>query len=316
MNKAFLFFIAKVGITAWIIHVLVSTIDFEHVNITLQKIPYSYIAIAVSISIVAIWATAYRWRLIISCNQETISLWHTFYHTMIGAFLNQCLPSSIGGDVYRGFVLKQHGLSTSSALSSTFIDRLYGLSSFVILATIGCLFEWKILISTFLGEIMLLVIGLIAAGLGCLLSLKFLESYLPNILRPLIVLSKAVWTTFTQGKKSLLIIFVSLGTALCIVVGAEILALGIGLNLALSQAFIAIPLAILVSAIPLSFAGWGLREGAMVVILSAYGISKEEALALSLLFGISQILAALPGLAFWCFSRQLQKAFKNANSLP
>jgi uncharacterized membrane protein YbhN (UPF0104 family) len=316
MNKAFLFFIAKISVTAWIVYILVNAIDFEHVSVALQKVPYSYIAISVSLSVFAVWMTAYRWRLIISCNQETISSWHTFYYTMIGAFLNQCLPSSIGGDVYRGFMLKQQGLSTSSALNSTLIDRLYGLSSFVILATIGCLFEWKILITTFLGEIMLLTIGLIFAGLGGLLSLKWMESFLPSMLRPFITLSKAVWTTFTQGKKSLLILLVSLITALCIVVGAEMLALGIGLNLSLSQAFIAIPLAILVSAIPLSFAGWGLREGAMVVILSAYGISKEEALALSLLFGMSQILASLPGLALWCFSRQSQKIFNNANSLP
>ncbi len=314
MNKTFLFFIAKISITAWIVYILVNTIDFEHVGAALQKVIYSYVGIAVVLSSLAIGSTAYRWRLIISCNQDTISSWHAFYHTMVGAFLNQCLPSSIGGDVYRGFMLKQHGLSTSSALGSTLIDRLYGLSSFAVLAALGCLFEWKILMTTFLGEIMLLTVSLIFAGLGGLLSLRYIGAYLPGILSPFVTLSKAVWATFSQGKKTIQILAVSLGTALCIIAGAKMLALSINLDLSLSQAFIAIPLASLVSAIPLSFAGWGLREGAMVVILSAYGISKEDALTLSLLFGITQMLASLPGLVLWCFSHQSQKALKSANS--
>lgn len=314
MNKSFLFFIVKISVTAWIVSLLVDTIDFSHVGIALQRASYRYIFIAVTLSSFAIWGTAYRWRLIISCNQDTISSWHAFYHTMVGSFLNQCLPSSIGGDVYRGFMLKQHGLSTSSAVGSTFIDRLYGLSSFVILAVIGCLFEWKILMATFLGEIMLLTISLIFAGLAGLLSLRYIGAYLPTILSPLVILSNSIWTTFSQEKKSSQIIAASLGTALCIIVGAKMLALSIDLNLSLSQVFIVIPLVSLVSAIPLSFAGWGLREGAMVVILGAYGVSKEEALALSLLFGITQMLASLPGLGLWCFSRQSQKALKSANS--
>jgi hypothetical protein len=56
---------------------------------------------------------------------------------------------------------------------------------------------------------------------------------------------------------------------------------------------------ILVTAIPISFAGWGLREGAMVALFTFTGLSADTALALSLAFGAVYLAAALPGCALW-----------------
>ena len=56
---------------------------------------------------------------------------------------------------------------------------------------------------------------------------------------------------------------------------------------------------ILVTAIPISFAGWGLREGAMVALFAFAGLDAGTALALSLAFGAAYLVASLPGCALW-----------------
>ena len=58
--------------------------------------------------------------------------------------------------------------------------------------------------------------------------------------------------------------------------------------------------------IPLSIAGWGVREGAAVYLLTYVGIGMEDALALSILLGLVTLLVALPGgLAWLCYRREV-----------
>jgi hypothetical protein len=50
----------------------------------------------------------------------------------------------------------------------------------------------------------------------------------------------------------------------------------------------------LVAAIPISFAGWGLREGSFVMLLGAYGVAPQTAFAVSVLAGLCQLAASIP----------------------
>ena len=272
---------------------------------TLKRVPYHFLGLGVVSVIFGVLATAQRWQRIIRTIAIPIPLWDAVYHTAIGSFLSQCLPSSVGGDVYKGIILKQHyKISTTLSVSTTLIDRLYGIASFVIFAILGCFVEWKTLITTSLGEMMVLVVAFVAGGLLTMYGLKFARALLPVFLKPIVDFSEAVTATFSDKKEAVLIFLTSQVASLLVIIAAFLLSVGMGLSLTLSQVFVVIPLVVIISAIPISFAGWGLREGAMVVILSVYGIPKEEALALSLLFGVVQFLAALPGLILWCFAKK------------
>ena len=59
------------------------------------------------------------------------------------------------------------------------------------------------------------------------------------------------------------------------------------------------PVISLFLALPISFAGWGLREGLMVFYLSYLHMGHEQALALSLLLGCTVVLTSLPGALLW-----------------
>jgi uncharacterized membrane protein YbhN (UPF0104 family) len=307
MNRAFLFLLIKICLTGMIIYFLVNNIDYSQVLMNLKRVSYYFLGFSILLTMTGILATALRWQKIICSLSKPIPLWDACYHTAIGAFLSQCLPSSVGGDVYKGIILKQrYKISTTLSVSTTLIDRLYGISSFVIFAILGCFVEWKSLITSSIGELMISIIGLVAGGLMTLYGLKFMRAKLPLFLRSIINFSEAISLILSHKTDALIIFTTSLIAAFCLIMGAFLLSLGIGLDLTLFQIFVSIPLVIIVSAIPISFAGWGLREGAMVVILSIYGVPKEEALALSLLFGIVQFLSAFPGLILWCIAKNPQ----------
>jgi glycosyltransferase 2 family protein len=84
----------------------------------------------------------------------------------------------------------------------------------------------------------------------------------------------------------------------------------LGLTVTLDQWFVVAPTVLLISMLPISVGGWGVREGAMVVALHGFGLSTEEALLPSILFGLCAVAATLPGAIFWVISENV--ASKNA----
>jgi hypothetical protein len=58
----------------------------------------------------------------------------------------------------------------------------------------------------------------------------------------------------------------------------------------------------LLTAAPISIAGWGVREGIMVVGLGYLGVIPEQALVLSILYGVLMLASSLPGLIIWYIS--------------
>jgi uncharacterized membrane protein YbhN (UPF0104 family) len=99
--------------------------------------------------------------------------------------------------------------------------------------------------------------------------------------------------------KSLQIVGLSAAVQVLTVFVAYFFAKGINVDLGFINGLVLIPMIMLVSMMPVSFAGWGIRESAMVIGLGFIGITTVDALVISVSFGISQIIIGLIGGVFW-----------------
>jgi uncharacterized membrane protein YbhN (UPF0104 family) len=73
-------------------------------------------------------------------------------------------------------------------------------------------------------------------------------------------------------------------------------AVGVDLDF-ISTAAVTLP-ALLIAAMPIAVAGWGVREGAVIVGYGLFGVAAAPALAVSIAFGLAMLVASLPGLLF------------------
>jgi uncharacterized membrane protein YbhN (UPF0104 family) len=83
------------------------------------------------------------------------------------------------------------------------------------------------------------------------------------------------------------------------VAAAWLLGQALGLALPFADYLAFMPLVVVVTVLPVSVGGWGLREGLLVALLAHVGIPAHNALAFSLLFGACSAVGSLPGLALW-----------------
>ncbi|HEY0635174.1 MAG TPA: lysylphosphatidylglycerol synthase domain-containing protein, partial [Gammaproteobacteria bacterium] len=67
------------------------------------------------------------------------------------------------------------------------------------------------------------------------------------------------------------------------------------LNYDLLTVLVVAPPAILLTWIPISLAGWGVREGAMIGLFTLVGADKTLVLSMSILYGIVLIISSQPG---------------------
>ncbi len=81
------------------------------------------------------------------------------------------------------------------------------------------------------------------------------------------------------------------------------LAAGMGLQYPFEVYLVLVPPALLLTILPVSLAGWGVREGALVGLFLLVGAPKATVLTCSMLFGLNNLAVALPGLAVYLRQR-------------
>jgi hypothetical protein len=69
----------------------------------------------------------------------------------------------------------------------------------------------------------------------------------------------------------------------------------IGIDLPVPTLLPLIPWVLLAMAIPLSVAGWGVREGAAALVWAAAGLDPAQGVAISVSYGLVVLLSSLPG---------------------
>ena len=225
---------------------------------------------------------------------------------MIATFFNQTLPSSVGGDAMRiWFLGKQSNWRVASY--SVLLDRMIGVVALALIVAL-CL-PWTFqLVQDPVGRIALLVIGLGSiAGWIVFLALgwqrlHFLQRW--TLTRHLAA-TATVATDILRSPRSVAPIFLLSGFIhLLTALAAWCIARSVGADLSfLNALFLVLPV-MLISVVPISIAGWGVREGAMVAAFAYAGLSQSDGLLVSILFGASYlILGALGGLV-WIFNSQ------------
>jgi uncharacterized membrane protein YbhN (UPF0104 family) len=92
-----------------------------------------------------------------------------------------------------------------------------------------------------------------------------------------------------------MLFLLSLFSIVNLVLVAWISCIAVNASISLAVCFIVFPAVFLFSSLPISIGGWGVREGLVVVLLSANEVPPALALSASLSFGVISALMALPG---------------------
>ena len=283
---------------------LINNIDFNETIKHFRSFNLLFLVFALCALILQAITITMRWKKIIlhlDIHYSFVTLLRYFW---IGSFFNQALPSSVGGDALRGYCLYRDGQSIKNSTLSVLIDRIYGVIGLVLLAMLAFSLLSSQIDSIDLKIGMLITnFGLVVAILSFFSLDLFIKKSNYKVVRGLLSLShesrKIALNSFSGVRLTMLSVIVHFLSIVTVIILAE----GMNINIQWIGIFIIIPMVSLLMVVPVSIAGWGVRESGMVIGLGYFGVDPEYALALSILYGATVLIVTLPGLLLWSFNK-------------
>ncbi|MBB6445591.1 lysylphosphatidylglycerol synthase transmembrane domain-containing protein [Bacillus benzoevorans] len=309
-------FIVSAGLMVWI----VKMIDWDEAfRIMKEGSPFYFILAFLAIQI-TVATSIWKWKMLIQSsekkhhsNQASLTYLGKLYY--IGLFFNNFMPGSVGGDVVRIIFLgKKTGVAT--ATTSVLFERITAGFALVGIVLISALFmdqSRPYLIS-------LLILIALAAGLYIMFKIFMKKANVPEK------------NSLSQGKLSTLLAKVKeaiigigeraqnyrneswrwwgmiLLLSFLFQVGMawinDLLFRSFGIHVSFLHLLVIITLISVITMIPVSLNGLGVREASYVLFFQSIGVPEGIALSVSLLFFFLVTISSLIGGLFWLMERR------------
>jgi uncharacterized protein (TIRG00374 family) len=292
-----------IGMLIWVFH---DPNQRTKMAIALRMADYRWVGAGVLAYIVVEIAAAVRWQILLRVQNIRLSMPRVAGLFLIGMFYNQFLPGGTGGDIIKSYLLfKETPEKKAGALLAVVFDRLIGLVALVCLtgALIILRFRWLSQTSETRQLLWVLLLVLGSSILGLLTSFVISGFNLFHLLphkfpgrEKLIELSAAYHLYAKHWFATLLAFGVSLVAHLATFTTFLCVAYAFRAGVALIDFFAILPIERTITALPISFAGVGLREQILQVMLSNLcGVPVEVAKLIGTMSFLIIFFCCVPG---------------------
>ncbi|GAA3915345.1 lysylphosphatidylglycerol synthase transmembrane domain-containing protein [Litoribacillus peritrichatus] len=301
-RKAKIMVAIKATISLLLLAYLIKQTDQEDLLSYVKSVPLWFVLFAWFYYSVCQWISAYRWQMFLAVKRIKVSMRKLFSFYMVGMFLNNFLPGAVGGDIVKTADLYRLTRNGNYAISSVFLERFTGLVGLAIIGVIASVWtfdatdSWLVLFSV-LGVAAFLVVVLVV--MWCeplmLLTVKMCRRCLPSsVADKFSDLYAALHSYRKHPREMTLAILISIVLQLMFALYYGLFALLLGIDIDMVYFIVFLPAITLVTMLPISLGGLGVREALMVVLFAEVGIGSAEILSISLTVHVVNI-----GLSLW-----------------
>ena len=297
----------KILISAALLYLALRKVNLSELGSRIDVASLGWIGMAIAVTFLQIFVGVLRWREISAECGAPLATKQAMRFNLIGTFFNQTLPSSIGGDAVRLWLVARSGAGWRAATYSIFVDRAIGLIALAVIIVASLPWSYSLIRDPHGRSALLFVdFAALAGGMGFLVLGRLPWPWLKrwwgtHHLYACSVIANRVIFSRERGPK---VVVLSLLVHVLAVVIAWCVVQSISAPVVFSQIFQLVPPVMLITMLPISIAGWGVREATMGLAFGYAGLAANEGVNISLLFGaVSFIVGAFGGLV-WVFSAE------------
>jgi uncharacterized protein (TIRG00374 family) len=290
----------RIVVTVALLGVVAVRIDWSKMEGRLRHgHPLDFLA-AVGLVLVALIIGAYRWWRLLRGAGVKLDLARLAHVYAVSTFSGTCLPTTLGSDVTRALLVTRRGPVLTRVATTIFVDRAGGLAGLLGMAWIAFAFQATsvpagaqvFLVWVTAAAIIGLLIGVVAVFRGPRLGRAAIPQRLMSVAR------QSRWQLREYARDPVILVMLvvlSLIYQALISLQLVMLARAIDVHLAFATAAVVLALVTIVTLIPVSIGGFGVREGTYVVLLSGASIAATDATLISVLSAATLFLVSLPG---------------------
>lgn len=315
-------FFTKLVISGILLFLISKKINFNELIIQAKSTSVFILVITFSLTVSKKVIESFRWKLVLESKKYKEKLIRLFSLYMIGGFFNIFLPSTLGGDTLRILYVKRKELSLKTATSTVLFERMIGLYSIFIMAIIAISIGWNSIMVEM--RLPVLVISCICTLL--MTSVFILYDKILSFTKQLSSkISLNIFLKFYSylklfnfkeygAKIALICFFLSIFIQLIVICITALIGYSMDLDeIGLLNYFVIMPPIWVITMLPISIGGFGVREGLFILLLAPLGIGIEQSTLLSLLSFLPFVIVGLLGSLFYLFGSNLYKETVNVN---
>ena len=302
-------FIIKILITVLCFTILFNKININETLKLIKLIRHETILISIVIFILHYFLVTLRWQFYILKMNFKIPFYNILKIISLGLFSNQLFFGNLAMDALRIAYLKSE-TTFHVGLVSVFLDRFTALQSMWIILVIAYSFDTNFNNNYVINNLILFICfaGLFSIFLPLISFIKIFK--IKNnwkILSFLLDVSRVYNSAFRNLKSFSLVYFSSFFILISSSFITWLICIDLGAELNFLESLIITLLGLLITAIPISINGWGIREISFISLLATLNISAEKSMLISLVFGLILLISSIIGMFFYFFK---SKSFK------
>lgn len=317
--KRHLWAFIRLCVTAGLLWYISGKIDLTQALGLVSQANWGWSALAVVMIMAQLFVIALRWRFLVRMTGAAPDYSLFVRYTFEGMFFNQALPSSVGGDAVRIYRLaRTPTIGTTRSVSSVLLDRAFGLIGIVLIAAVFLPGYLQLVSDPAMKNGAVLLVVVLIVGFITFLAIGLLPQKLRRwrVVTEFLNMSRQARRVFREPLQLMRIGISTVVGQMIALSALYVLALALGVEVSYQTTMAVLPLSILISTIPITIAGWGLREGVMVLALSYAAVPESEALALSVMYGLAMLAAGIPGGLIWLLSRRIPQEQRTHEPTP
>jgi glycosyltransferase 2 family protein len=293
----------KIIISLGLIFYISNKLGLRKIAFEISSIKFSWFLLAIIVFSISNILGSIQWHWLLRIKNAKVKLIRIISSYHVGLFFNNFLVGYIGGDPIRIYDVSRLIGNNSLAFSSVFMDRLIGFAVLTTLA-LGAALYWINLFNS--NNILFIIIAIFIAWILLFVFFfneKFIKKFnwifkliLPvNIGNKLKEIYRDI-NTYKHHKKDIMnIIGLSVVIQALRIIVHYVIALSLNVHISVVYFFIFIPIIALLSSLPISIGGIGVRETSGVALFAQIWSNHQDIVAFEFLSFVIGILCTLPG---------------------
>jgi len=230
-----------------------------------KNFSFEYLLIALFIFLLSNFTGAVQWFFLLKSQKINIKFGEVLNAYFVGTFFNNFMPSNIGGDIVKAYKIIKKNKNSELIISSIFWDRAISLLILLFFSLISAFFLFK--------KFLFLIITILLIILFFFFSFLIIKFNLGNFVLKLVdkipyenakIFLKSFLKSFKHyiifSKNIFIFYLISIITQYLKIFIQVLINISYNFNLKLSEIYFLIPLIGIISALPISINGIGLRE--------------------------------------------------------
>jgi len=294
--------LAKATISILLLYFSLHSVDVGALGARLSRLESGWTFLALFLLTFQVVLLAVRWRNISAACSASLPFILALQISFIASFFNQVLPSTVGGDSMRIWLFARKGAGWANATYSVLIDRIAGV--FVLaLIVIACLpFTFSLIRDPIAGAVLLVIgVGVIAGALVFVLVGQRFRQWFDRwmLTRHLAAASRITAGLCSSRRDAAIVLACSVAIHLITAAAAWCCAQAIASPVSFAQILFLMPPVLLIATLPVSVAGWGVRESSFMFAFAHAGLAQTDGLVISMLFGATSFIVGMLGGILW-----------------